>query len=65
MIDRNRYFPVDFCVLVLLTISVIVNYSLYQQLLLERESRYWVSGKEYSQIKEEIQKLERNSGVIK
>lgn len=59
MIDRQKYFPVSLFLFILLAISLCVNYTLYKELTLERETHYWISSAEYEQIRDEIKRLEQ------
>ncbi len=60
MTDRMRYFPVKTFMLIMLAISVVINIHLYNELRIEQEKRYWISGSEYKQIVNEIKRLESN-----
>jgi hypothetical protein len=55
-----RYFPVKTFMLIMLAISVVINIHLYNELRIEQEKRYWISGSEYKQIVNEIKRLESN-----
>jgi hypothetical protein len=47
--------------LILLVVSTVVNYHLYNELKTEQNMKYWISGNEYKQIVTEIQRLEKSS----
>jgi hypothetical protein len=65
MVDRLKHFPFKTCLLLLFFVSVIINVSLYNELKIEQEKRYWVSGSEYKQIINEIKRLESNPLGVK
>lgn len=54
-----------FILFCLLAFSVGYNFSLWMRLREYSELNHWVSGSEYSQIKQEIERLEKDSKNIK
>jgi hypothetical protein len=61
MIDRMKYFPTKTFMFIILTISVVINIHLYNELKSEQGKRYWISTSEYKQIVNEIERLEKSS----
>lgn len=59
--EKLKYFPVKTFMLILLAISTVINYRLYNELKNEQNMKYWISGNEYRQIVTEIQRLEKSS----
>lgn len=59
MTDRLKHFPIKTFMLILLAVSTVINYHLYNELKNEQNMKYWISGNEYKQIVTEIQRLEK------
>ena len=58
----NKY--LTFTLICLLAFSVGYNISLWMRLQTYSELNYWISGAEYQSIKQEIQRLEKESKSI-